>query len=133
MPADKYTRDKLNTLKKIAAAYGLDMHRISDLRAYESWQQKNAEHINWTGRWFIMRQYIRCILNPGYTAKAISEHEENIDIYNRPCKCAICYDKCAPVGMKTRVVNPSRVRIVAIDSPVKEAGIVRRFLKIFKH
>jgi hypothetical protein len=101
MPQDRYTRDKLKTLKKIYDSYNLPC-RIADLRKYEEWYIDNKENLPWKDRWHNMLLFTRSILNPNYTWKDISEHDYNILIctWNRqePCQCKMCKDNYNPKG-----------------------------------
>jgi hypothetical protein len=63
MPQDRYTRDKLRTLKKIYDTYNLPC-KIADLRKYEKWYATNKAtlpHNN--NRWDNMLLYTRSIIN----------------------------------------------------------------------
>ena len=76
MPQDRYTRDKLKTLKKIYDSYNLPC-RIADLRKYEQWYIDNKEELPWKDRWHNMLLFTHSILNPNIHWKDIYNKETN--------------------------------------------------------
>lgn len=115
MPQDRYTRDKLKTLKKIYDMYNLPC-KISDLRKYEEWVSVNKEELLWKDRWNNMRLYARSILNPNYNWKDISVHGQHIiNDRKESCKCKMCKDKYNPKGFPEKSIDNNKILTIEIE------------------